>query len=239
MDNNQKKVMAKPAAEKTPGTNPNMNRGPRPAAGQNRPQRSGGGSGNASGAQGGASSRGNSSGAQGSASNRGPRRDRDRNEKQYDEKVISINRVSKTVKGGRRMRFAALVAIGDNQGNFGFGTGKANEVPDAIKKALDAAKKNLMRVPVVKGETIPHTIIGKYGACSVYLKPAPDGTGVIAGGAVRAILELAGVKNIYSKVYGSRASINMVRATVNGLKRLRTAGKIASLRGKSIKEIRA
>jgi small subunit ribosomal protein S5 len=96
-----------------------------------------------------------------------------------------------------------------------------------------------MRVPVVKGETIPHTIIGKYGACSVYLKPAPDGTGVIAGGPVRAILELAGVKNIFSKVYGSRASINMVRATVNGLKRLKTAGKIASLRGKSIKEIRA
>lgn len=221
MDNNQNKVMAKPVAEKTPGTNPNMNRGPRPSSGQNRPQRSGG------------------SGGQGGPGNRGPRRDRDRNEKQYEEKVISINRVSKTVKGGRRMRFAALVAIGDNQGNFGFGTGKANEVPDAIKKALDAAKKNLMRVPVVKGETIPHTIIGKYGACSVYLKPAPDGTGVIAGGAVRAILELAGVKNIYSKVYGSRASINMVRATVNGLKRLRTAGKIASLRGKSIKEIRA
>jgi small subunit ribosomal protein S5 len=221
MDNNQNKVMAKPVAEKTPGTTPNMNRGPRPASGQNRPQRSGG------------------SGGQGGPGNRGPRRDRDRNEKQYEEKVISINRVSKTVKGGRRMRFAALVAIGDNQGNFGFGTGKANEVPDAIKKALDAAKKNLMRVPVVKGETIPHTIIGKYGACSVYLKPAPDGTGVIAGGAVRAILELAGVKNIYSKVYGSRASINMVRATVNGLKRLKTAGKIASLRGKSIKEIRA
>jgi small subunit ribosomal protein S5 len=228
--------MAKPVAEKTPGTNPNMNRGPRPASGQNRPQRSGGGSG----PQGGAGNRGNAGGAQGGPGNRGPRRgDRDRNEKQYEEKVISINRVSKTVKGGRRMRFAALVAIGDNQGNFGFGTGKANEVPDAIKKALDSAKKNLMRVPVVKGETIPHTIIGKYGACSVYLKPAPDGTGVIAGGPVRAILELAGVKNIFSKVYGSRASINMVRATVNGLKRLKTAGKIASLRGKSIKEIRA
>jgi small subunit ribosomal protein S5 len=237
MDNNQNKVMAKPVSEKTPGTNPtpNMNRGPRPSSGQNRPQRSGGGSG----PQGGPGNRGNAGGSQGGPGNRGPRRDRDRNEKQYDEKVISINRVSKTVKGGRRMRFAALVAIGDNQGNFGFGTGKANEVPDAIKKALDAAKKNLMRVPVVKGETIPHTIIGKYGACSVYLKPAPEGTGVIAGGAVRAILELAGVKNIYSKVYGSRASINMVRATVNGLKRLKTAGKIASLRGKSIKEIRA
>ena len=169
--------------------------------------------------------------------NRGPRRDRD--QKQFEEKVIAINRVSKTVKGGRRLRFAALVAIGDNQGNFGFGTGKANEVPDAIKKALDASKKNLMRAPVVKGETIPHTVIGKYGACSVFLKPAPQGTGVIAGGPVRAILELAGVKNIYSKVYGSRASINMVRATVNGLKKLKTAGKIASLRGKSIKEIKA
>jgi small subunit ribosomal protein S5 len=221
MDNNQNKVMAKPVAEKTPGANPNQNRGPRPAGqNQNRPQRSGG------------------SGGKDASGNRGPRRDRDR-EKQYEEKVISINRVSKTVKGGRKMRFAALVAIGDNQGNFGFGTGKANEVPDAIKKALDAAKKNLMRVPVVKGETIPHTIIGKYGACSVYLKPAPDGTGVIAGGAVRAILELAGIKNIYSKVYGARSSINMVRATVNGLKRMKTAGKIASLRGKSIKEIRA
>lgn len=221
MDNNQNKVMAKPVAEKTPGANPNQNRGPRPAGqNQNRQPRNSG------------------SGEKSAAGSRGPRRDRDR-EKQYEEKVISINRVSKTVKGGRKMRFAALVAIGDNQGNFGFGTGKANEVPDAIKKALDAAKKNLMRVPVVKGETIPHTIIGKYGACSVYLKPAPDGTGVIAGGAVRAILELAGIKNIYSKVYGARSSINMVRATVNGLKRMKTAGKIASLRGKSIKEIRA
>lgn len=151
-------------------------------------------------------------------------------EKQYEEKVISINRVSKTVKGGRHMRFAALVAVGDGKGNVGFGCGKASEVPDAIKKALEAAKKNMIHVTLVKNGTISHDIYGKFGACSIYLKPAPEGKGVIAGGPVRAILELAGVKNIYSKVYGSRTPINCVRATVNGLKNLKTSAQVAALR---------
>lgn len=163
---------------------------------------------------------------------------RRREEKQFLEQVISINRVSKTVKGGRRLRFSVLVAVGDGKGMVGFGTGKANEVPDAIKKALDAAKKNLVRVPVVKGDTIPHEIMARYGACKVYLKPAKVGTGVISGGPVRAIMELAGIKNIYSKVYGSRTPINMVRATVYGLRDLKTVGKVASLRGKSVKDVK-
>ena len=159
-------------------------------------------------------------------------------EKQYMEQVIAINRVSKTVKGGRRLRFSALVAIGDGKGTIGFGTGKANEVPDAIKKALDAAKKSTVRVSVVKGDTIPHETNAHYGACTVFLKPAPVGTGVIAGGPVRAIMELAGIKNIYSHVYGSRTSINVIRATVSGLASLKTAGKVAALRGKTVKEIK-
>ena len=153
-------------------------------------------------------------------------------EKQYEERVVSINRISKTVKGGRRMRFAALVVIGDGKGNYGFGTGKAAEVPDAIKKALDAAKKNLYKVPMVKGDTFPHYVEGQFGACKVVMKPAPDGTGIVAGGPVRAVLELAGIKNIYSKVYGSRNSINMVRATVNGITNLKTTAKVNALRGK-------
>lgn len=163
------------------------------------------------------------------------RRDKER---LYEEKVVTINRVSKTVKGGRRMRFSVLVVIGDGKGTVGFGTGKANEVPDAIKKAIEAAKKNLYKVTTVKGDTFPHEIIGKYGACSVFLKPAPDGTGVIAGGPVRAVLELAGIKNTYSKVYGSRTPINIVRATINAIENLKSAGKIASLRGKTIQEIK-
>ena len=158
-------------------------------------------------------------------------------DREYQEKVVAINRVAKTVKGGKKIRFSALVAIGDGKGNIGFATGKANEVPDAIKKALEAAKKEMFRVSVSKGETIPHETSGKYGACKVFLKPAPEGTGVIAGGPVRAIMELAGIKNIYSKVYGSRASINVVRATCNGLKGLKTATKVAALRGKSIEDL--
>lgn len=165
---------------------------------------------------------------------RGPRRDR---EKQFQEKVISINRVSKTVKGGRRLRFSALVALGDGKGLVGFGNGKANEVPDAIKKAMEDARKNIVRLPLFEGDTIPHQITGKYGACSVFLKPANPGTGIVAGGPVRTIMELAGIKNIYSKVYGSRTSINMVRATMDGINHLKTPGKIAALRGKSLKDI--
>ncbi len=168
---------------------------------------------------------------------RGPRRGGDR-DKQFKDTVVSINRVSKTVKGGRRMRFSVLVAVGDGKGQVGFGTGKANEVPDAIKKATEAARKNVKRISIVKGDTIPHTIEGKYGACKVFLKPAPVGAGVIAGGPVRAVLELAGIKNIYSKVYGSRTAINIVRATIGGLTSLKTVTKVANLRGKSPKEIK-
>jgi small subunit ribosomal protein S5 len=151
-------------------------------------------------------------------------------EKKYDERVVSINRISKTVKGGRHMRFAALVVLGDGRGNFGFGTGKAAEVPDAIKKAEESAKRNMFHISIVKNGTISHDVVGAFGAAQVFLKPAPEGTGVIAGGPVRAVLELAGIKNIYSKVYGSRTPINCIRATVNGLVSLKTSAQVASLR---------
>ena len=161
---------------------------------------------------------------------RGPRRERE--VKEYEERVVSINRVSKTVKGGRHLRFAAVVVIGDGKGQYGFGTGKAGEVPDAIKKALENAKKKLFKISLAKGDTISHEIIGQFGACSVFLKPAPEGTGIIAGGPVRAILELAGVKNVYSKVYGSRAPINIIRATNSGIANLKTFAQVKALRGK-------
>lgn len=157
---------------------------------------------------------------------RGPRKE----EKQYEERVVSINRVSRTVKGGRKLRFAALVVVGDQKGNFGYGTGKAIEVPEAIKKALENAKRNMFHVTLVKNGTISHDVYGKYGACKVYLKPAPEGTGIIAGGPVRAILELAGVKNIYSKVYGSRTPINCIRATIDGLSNIKTYSQVQLLR---------
>ena len=160
---------------------------------------------------------------------RGGRRP-ERQEKQYEERVVAINRVSKTVKGGRKMRFSAVVVVGDGKGKFGFGTGKAAEVPDAIKKALEAAKKNLIRVHMVKGDTIPHEVEGIFGATKVFLKPAPEGTGIVAGGPVRAILELAGVKNIYSKVYGARKPINILRATAAGLLLLKSYGQVKALR---------
>lgn len=151
--------------------------------------------------------------------------------KEFEERVVFINRVSKTVKGGRRMKFTALVAIGDRKGRYGFALAKAAEVPDAIKKASEAAKKNLHTIKLVKGSTISHEVIGKFGACNVYLKPAPEGTGVIAGGPVRAILELAGVRNVCSKVYGSRAAINVVRATNQGLESLKSYKETRTLRG--------
>lgn len=159
---------------------------------------------------------------------RGGRPDRNA-PKEFEERIVYINRISKTVKGGRKMRFSALVVIGDGKGRYGFANAKANEVPDAIKKALEAAKKNLRKLPIIKG-TIPHEIIGKFGACKVFLKPAPEGTGIIAGGPVRAILELAGVKNVYSKVYGSRAPINILRATENGLQNLQSRSDVKKLR---------
>ena len=162
---------------------------------------------------------------------RNDRRDRRDEPKEFEERVVFINRVSKTVKGGRRMKFSALVVIGDGKGRYGFGVGKAAEVPDAIKKASEAAKKNLVTIHLVKkGSTISHEIVGKYGACSVYLKPAPEGTGIIAGGPVRAVLELAGVRNVCSKVYGSRAPINIVRATNQGLNNLKSYDQMKALR---------
>ncbi len=163
---------------------------------------------------------------------RGEKREHRDEPKEFEERVVFINRVSKTVKGGRRMKFSALVVVGDHKGRYGFGVGKAAEVPDAIKKASEAAKKELHNIVLVKGKTLSHEIIGKWGACSVLLKPAPEGTGIIAGGPVRAVLELAGVENVCSKVYGSRAPINIVRATNQGLMNLKSYKEMKALRGK-------
>ncbi len=165
------------------------------------------------------------------------RRGRRREEvKEFEERVVTINRVTKVVKGGRRMRFAALVVVGDKKGRVGFGTGKANEVPDAIRKASEAAKKNIIRVPIVHG-TITHEVTGHYGSGEVFIRPASEGTGIIAGGPVRAVVELAGYTNILSKCIGSRTAINMVRATVEGLKSLKTPAHVAELRNKTVEEI--
>lgn len=153
-----------------------------------------------------------------------------------EDRVVYINRVSKTVKGGRRMKFTALVVVGNRKGSYGFALAKAAEVPDAIKKATEAAKKRLYTIKLVKGDTLSHEIVGKFGACNVYLKPAPDGTGVIAGGPVRAILELAGVKNVCSKVYGSRAAINVIRATHAGLQSLKNYKDVRALRSTTTEE---
>lgn len=148
----------------------------------------------------------------------------------FEEKVVAINRVTKVVKGGRRFRFSALVVVGDRKGHVGFGTGKAQEVPEAIKKAVENAKKSLIKVPII-GTTVPHEVTGTFGAGRVFFKPATEGTGVIAGGAVRIIFELAGINDVLSKTLGSRTPINMVRATFNGLESLRTAEDVAKLRG--------
>ncbi len=165
------------------------------------------------------------------------RRGRKRREENiYEERVVSINRVAKVVKGGRRFRFTALVVVGDKKGQVGFGTGKAQEVPDAIKKAIEEAKRNFVRVPMY-GTTIPHTITGRHGGGEVFLKPAVEGTGVIAGGPVRAVLEVAGVNDILSKSLGSATPINVVRATMDAIVRLRTAEQVARTRGKTAKEI--
>jgi len=155
---------------------------------------------------------------------------------ELSEKVVFINRVVKVVKGGRRFRFSALVVIGDGNGNVGVGLGKANQVPDAIKKAVENAKKNMITIPL-KGTTIPHEIIGEFGAGKVLLKPAAPGTGVIAGGPVRAVLELAGVRDILTKSLGSSNANNMVRATIEAIKSLKTPEQIARLRGKPVEKL--
>ena len=152
------------------------------------------------------------------------------------EKVVAINRVSKTVKGGRIMKFSALVVVGDGNGIVGFGLGKSNEVPDAIRKGIEDAKKNLIKVSL-KGTTIPHETVGKFGAGAVLMRPAPEGTGVIAGGPVRSVVEIAGIKNIRTKSLRSNNPCNVVRATIAGLASLRDAEQVAAIRGKTVKEI--
>jgi len=170
---------------------------------------------------------------------RRPRRNNNHNKPKSDleEKVIAINRVTKVVKGGRKFRFSATVVVGNRKGKVGLGTGKANEMPDAVKKATQAASKNLINVELVDNRTISHEIISKVGAVRVMLKPAAEGTGVKAGGPVRDVLELAGVKDVLSKSHGSSTQINTARATLKALKDQKSAAHIAKLRGKTIEEI--
>ena len=155
---------------------------------------------------------------------------------EYIEKVVNLNRVSKTVKGGRVMKFSALMVVGDGKGKVGFGLGKAAEVPEAIRKGIEDAKKNMITVSL-SGTTIPHEVIGEFGAGRVLMKPAAPGTGVIAGGPVRAVVEMVGIKDIRSKALRSNNPCNVVRATVDGLSKLRNADEVAAIRGKSVKEI--
>lgn len=166
------------------------------------------------------------------------RQSRQKQPKLYEEEVISIGRVTKVTKGGRHFRFSAVVVVGDKKGKVGLGTGKANEVPDAIKKAVQAATKNITNVSIVDNRTIPHEAIGVQGASKVMLKPAAKGTGVKAGGPVRSVLEMAGIKDILSKSLGSNKKINMAYATLNALKAQKTVEEVARLRGKKVEEIR-
>ena len=156
---------------------------------------------------------------------------------ELNDKVVAIKRVSKTVKGGRTMRFSALVVVGDGNGHVGAGLGKAGEVPEAIRKGKEAAMKNLVEIPVDESKSIPHDFLGKFGSSTVLLKRAPEGTGVIAGGPARSVLELAGIKNIRTKSLGSNNKTNVVLATLNGLCALKTPEQVAKLRGKSVEEI--
>lgn len=157
-------------------------------------------------------------------------------ESEFQEKVVSIRRVSKTVKGGRIFKFAAVVIVGNKKGKVGIGIGKSGEIPDAVRKGIENAKKSLKQI-ALKGTTIPHDIIGEYGAGRVILKPAPEGTGVIAGGPVRAVVELLGIKDIRTKSLKSNNPINVVRATVSGLEKLRSLSRVAEMRGKTRAEI--
>ena len=160
----------------------------------------------------------------------------DKREDEYSETVVALNRVSKTVKGGRVMKFSALVVVGDGKGTVGFGTGKAAEVPDAIRKGIEDAKKNLVKISM-KGTTIPHEIIGEFGAGRVLMKPAAPGTGVIAGGPVRAVMEAVGIKDIRTKCLRSNNPQNVVSATMQGLKSMRSAAQVAAVRGKAVEEL--
>ena len=155
---------------------------------------------------------------------------------EFKEKLVAVNRVSKTVKGGRNMRFSALMVVGDEKGRIGCGMGKAVEIPEAIRKGTEDAKKNMITV-AMKDTTIPHEVVGVYGTGKVLMLPAPEGTGVIAGGPVRAVLEAAGIKNIRTKSIGSNNPINMVKAALNGLSQLRTAEQVAKMRGKTVEEL--
>ena len=155
---------------------------------------------------------------------------------EFKDRLVAVNRVSKTVKGGRNMRFSALVVVGDEKGRVGAGMGKAAEIPEAIRKATDDAKKHLINVPI-EGTTVPHDTVGYYSTAKVVLLPAPEGTGVIAGGAARAVLEMAGIRDIRTKSYGTNNPINMVKATIEALRKLRSAEQVAKMRGKTVEEI--
>ena len=168
---------------------------------------------------------------------RGDRRDRNSEPPEFTEKLVAVNRVAKVVKGGRNFRFTTLMVIGDGKGRVGVGQGKAAEIPEAIRKGVEDAKKNLRTVALADGGTIPHEVKGKFGKGLVLMFPAEEGTGVIAGGAVRAVLEAAGIKNIRTKSYGSNNPINVVKAAIEGLSSLRTAEEVARLRGKTVEEI--
>ena len=168
--------------------------------------------------------------------NRNDSRNNRRNKDDIEDQLVAVNRITKVVKGGRRMRFAALVVVGDKKGRVGFGTGKAQEVPEAIRKAVEDGKKKMINVPKV-GTTIPHEVIGHYGSGNILLKPAEAGSGVAAGGAVRAVMELAGIADVTSKSLGSNTPVNVVRATFDGLVNMKDAESVAKLRGVSVQHL--